>query len=77
MSPYSGTFLAINPTNDRIHVRVCAHSNSSNEEWAIDLIQVSDIGPLPVELVGFSGKMEENYVNLDWRTESELNNTSF
>ncbi|MEL6865197.1 MAG: hypothetical protein AAFP19_12290, partial [Bacteroidota bacterium] len=44
LTAYAGTFNAQNPTNNRIHVRVCANSNSGNEEWAVDLIEVQDMG---------------------------------
>ncbi|MEM8906410.1 MAG: T9SS type A sorting domain-containing protein [Bacteroidota bacterium] len=77
MQTFVGEFSAINPVNDQVHIRVCANSNSGNEEWAVDQIVVSDDGFLPVELVTFNAKIQEEQVILKWETASEQNNEGF
>ncbi|MEO0339946.1 MAG: T9SS type A sorting domain-containing protein [Bacteroidota bacterium] len=80
LTTYSAAFNVINPTNDQIHIRVCANSNSGNEEWAVDNIVLSDTGPTgpaPVALKSFDGSVDNDQVVLTWVTNSELDNEGF
>ena len=74
---YSATFSAQNPTNNRVHLRVCAESDFSSEEWAIDLIRITDLGALPVELNRFEAVKQGRSVGLFWETSSESENFGF
>jgi hypothetical protein len=41
------------------------------------IYQVDSAVPLPVELVFFAGIINNNYIELEWRTETEVNNYGF
>jgi hypothetical protein len=43
----------------------------------INLIQLSTENVLPIELISFSGKHDDDIVRLDWQTASEINNDYF
>ncbi|MEO0341411.1 MAG: T9SS type A sorting domain-containing protein [Bacteroidota bacterium] len=60
-------------------IRICAHSDASSEEWAVDNIQVSSATttPLPVEMTDFSVRQNQNKVSLVWKTITELENKGF
>lgn len=77
MTTYVGTFGAISPMNDRIHLEVCASMSQGNEEWAVDDIVISDIGFLPVEWGVFTAKPGRSGVELQWETIQEENNAGF
>ncbi len=62
-------------TGNSLVITLCAHSNSSSEEWAIDGIEVS--GAMPVELSQFTVQPKDDGALLNWSTASETNNAYF
>lgn len=46
--------------------------SGSRDEFGIDNIQITSV--LPINLVSFFGKQENNFVALQWQTASEINN---
>ncbi|MEN0006217.1 MAG: T9SS type A sorting domain-containing protein [Bacteroidota bacterium] len=77
----TGTFEAkdrdVDAVGTSLVIRICAHSEASSEEWAVDHIVVTSAAPLPVELTTFSAEAVEKGVWLDWQTASEVNNMGF
>ncbi|MEM1323714.1 MAG: T9SS type A sorting domain-containing protein [Bacteroidota bacterium] len=70
---YTTTFSA--PGATTINIQICAYSNASSEEWAVDAIEISSV--LPVELINFDALAIDDGIRLDWATASETNNDFF
>ncbi len=64
---------------EQILIRFEFKSDSSVEEdgWYVDDIKIYFYGVVPVELISFNATIENSYVNLNWKTASELNNYGF
>jgi hypothetical protein len=82
--PVTPTLIATDITaiSDLIAIKAVAIRQGSTGTHAgtIDGIRVSNLwanGPLPVEFSGFKGTIQNNTVNLDWNTSSEINNKGF
>ncbi|MEM1268760.1 MAG: T9SS type A sorting domain-containing protein [Bacteroidota bacterium] len=77
----TGTFaefgFAIPGTGSTLNLQLCAQSNASSEEWAIDFFRVSEEAPLPVELTAFDVTADEQGAVLRWETASEQDNAGF
>jgi hypothetical protein len=59
----------MNILNTNHRIRIATHGNGVYEA-DIDLV-------IPVELISFSGKIENNKITLNWATATELNNKGF
>jgi hypothetical protein len=58
-------------------LRVVIRNTAGTETLTLDNIIVRDISFLPVELVSFSATPQNNWVQLNWQTSSELSNSHF
>ena len=75
-----GTGLLANDLNMDSFLFLGELSTSNNATMTLDEITyINDVidGPLPVELSSFTAKNIGNNVNLNWRTETEVNNYGF
>lgn len=60
------------------HIGVMSdYSNTYRKAAEYNQICVLDKGPVPVELTSFSAQYRNDEVRLDWRTETEINNSGF
>ena len=77
LSTIMQTVTALMPgSGNTLSIQICTNSNTSSEEFAFDLIQVSET-ILPVELITFTGNQVNNTILMKWKTASELNNKKF
>jgi len=55
------------------------YTGDSNDAdfWFVDDIYVIDLNPIPVELISFTANANNNNVELNWSTASEVNNRGF
>jgi len=55
------------------------YTGDSNDAdfWYIDDLYLIDLNPVPVELVSFTANVNNNDVDLNWSTATELNNEGF
>lgn len=61
-----------------LDLKVLIDADAGDEEIAFDNLRLESINvPLPVELIQFSGKPNNEFVELDWSTASEVNNKGF
>ena len=75
MKTYTATFEK--GSNSNLYIRVSGNNDSSSEEWAIDLIELTNLTVLPVELINFQAREKAGFVVLKWETLSEINNNYF
>ncbi len=68
--------VSIPVTGNSITIEICTNSNTSNEEYAFDQIQLAEVA-LPVTLLHFNAELQDKDVVLDWETASEINNDYF
>lgn len=72
------TFTAqITETGTTLDLRIRVSANSQNEEIAFDFFELLEDFIVPVELISFDGKANQNHIQLHWRTASEINNQGF
>lgn len=69
----AATGTAQNPTASRTGITTIANLNNT---FVLASTNASAT-PLPIKLVSFTGKCAENEIQLNWRTESEINNDYF
>jgi len=77
---YSVITLRLPTGITQVAVDILTRVNAAGEEWWIDdieLFEIFDCSPLPIELMYFDGKWVNNYNLLSWSTASELNNDYF
>lgn len=67
----------ISGTGTTLIIQICANSNSSGEEFAVDHIQIEENVTVPVELLSFEAETVKNDVQLTWITASESDNYGF
>jgi Secretion system C-terminal sorting domain len=76
----SWTFNWVAPatgTGVRFYFAANASNFDNNESFGDAIYTSSQLGPIPVELMSFDGKMEGKNVKLTWKTASERNNRAF
>jgi uncharacterized membrane protein len=73
---YTGWYFAFGQaiSADGKRIGISAYPPGSGFPEAL-LLKIND--PLPVELTSFSASVNNNYVNLNWSTATELNNSGF
>ncbi len=74
LTAFSFTF---NASGTDLDLRFQAGSNGASEEFAIEDFILEHSFVLPVELIGFNGKLKNKEVELNWSTASEINNAGF
>lgn len=66
--------------NSNVRIRVTFESDNTTQDVGVafdNVVIYGGVSPLPVELVSFNGSAENNKVDLDWLTATELNNDYF
>ena len=65
--------------NDTVSLKIIFIDSAPSDHWKISNgnISIGQPVPLPIELIGFSGKKENNKVVLKWETGTETNNNFF
>lgn len=74
---YSIIELIIPPGPTQLSFLLSCRANSAGEEWWLDNIELLEIAPctpLPIELVDFSGRNNDDHNSITWITVTEINN---
>ncbi len=80
-SQYSETVNVTGALSTAVTLRIYAADatgSTTSNNWRIDDLSITAVdGVLPVSLISFTGKADNNAVTLNWKTASEKNNSHF